>query len=308
MKAFLRNLRGVITFGVLTLNTIVWFTPLFVLAIIKLLLPVPPLRRAITRVLMWIGEQWVSVNTLILSGSGARRWTADGLEDLGRDKWYLVLSNHQTWVDIVVLQEIFNRRVPFLKFFIKQELVWFPLLGIAWWAMDMPFMKRYSPSYLARHPEKRGADLEATRRACRKFQHTPTSVINFIEGTRFSEEKRDRRESPYRHLLPPRAGGIAIALSSMGKLFDAVLDVTLYYPEGPPTFWGMCCGDSIPVTASVRQLPVEDRIVEGDYASDREFRREVHRWISNIWREKDEQLESLAGVPEGRTSGNANVA
>ena len=308
MKAFLRNLRGVITFGVLTLNTIVWFTPLFVLAIIKLLLPVPPLRRAITRVLMWIGEQWVSVNTLILSGSGARRWTADGLEDLARDKWYLVLSNHQTWVDIVVLQEIFNRRVPFLKFFIKQELVWFPLLGIAWWAMDMPFMKRYSPSYLARHPEKRGADLEATRRACRKFQHTPTSVINFIEGTRFSEEKRDRRESPYRHLLPPRAGGIAIALSSMGKLFDAVLDVTLYYPEGPPTFWGMCCGDSIPVTASVRQLPVEDRIVEGDYASDREFRREVHRWISNIWREKDEQLELLAGVPEGRTSGNANVA
>ncbi len=295
MKSFLRNLRGVIIFGALTVNTIFWFTPLFVLAILKLLLPIAPLRRGITRVLMWIGEQWVSVNTLVLGGSGAGEWTADGLEELSRDQWYLVISNHQTWVDIVVLQEIFNRRVPFLKFFIKQELIWFPLLGIAWWAMDMPFMKRYSPSYLARHPEKKGADLEATRRACQKFRHTPTSVINFIEGTRFSEEKRDRRESPFRHLLPPRAGGIAIALSSMGELFDAVLDVTLYYPDGPPTFWGMCCGDPVRVTASVRQLPLESRVIEGDYATDREFRREVHRWISDIWRQKDDRLDSLAG-------------
>ncbi len=295
MKDFFRNLRGGIIFGALTVNTIFWFTPLFVLAIIKLLVPLPPLRRGITRVLMWIGEQWVSVNSLVLAGSGAREWTADGLEELSRDKGYLVLSNHQTWVDIVVLQEIFNRRIPFLKFFIKQELIWFPLLGIAWWAMDMPFMKRYSQSYLARHPEKRGADLEATRRACRKFSHTPTSVINFIEGTRFSEQKRLRRESPYRHLLPPRAGGIAIALSSMGELFDAVLDVTLYYPDGPPTFWGMVCGDPVRVTASVRQLPVESGVVQGDYASDREFRRDVHRWIGDIWRQKDEHLESLAG-------------
>lgn len=294
MKAFIRNLRGVIVFGALSINTIFWFTPLFILAILKLLLPVAPLRRGITRVLMRIGEQWVSVNTLVLAGIGARRWTADGLEELRHDKWYLVLSNHQTWVDIVVLQEIFNRRIPFLKFFIKQELIWFPLLGIAWWAMDMPFMKRYSQSYLARHPEKRGADLEATRRACRKFRYTPTSVINFIEGTRFSEEKRIRRESPYRHLLPPRAGGIAIALSSMGELFDAVLDVTLYYPDGPPAFWGMCCGDPVRVRASVRQLPVEQRVIQGDYATDREFRREVHRWISDIWRQKDEHLDTVA--------------
>ena len=193
MKRALRNLRGVVVFGGLSLNTIIWFTPLIVLAVVKLLLPVPPLRRRITRVLMWIGEQWVSVNTLCLSGSGSRRWTAEGLEGLSPNRWYLVVSNHQTWVDIVVLQQIFNRRVPFLKFFIKRELIWFPFLGIAWWAMDMPFMKRHSPSYLTKHPDKKGQDLEATRRACRKFRHTPTSVINFIEGTRFSEEKARRR-------------------------------------------------------------------------------------------------------------------
>ena len=292
MKAFLRNLRGVIVFGGLSLNTIFWFVPLFLLAIVKLVLPIPALRRLVTRILMWIGERWISVNSLILSGVGARRWTAEGLDGLSRDKWYLILSNHQTWVDIVVLQQIFNGRVPFLKFFIKQELIWFPLLGVSWWAMDMPFMKRYSASYLAKHPEKRGADLEATRRACEKFRHIPTSVINFIEGTRFTEGKRIRRESPYSHLLPPRAGGVAIALSSMGELFDAVLDVTLYYVDGAPTFWGMCCGDYVRIRGHVRQLAVERKLVDGDYSKNREFRRDVHRWMSEVWRAKDERLEA----------------
>lgn len=294
MQAFLRNTRGVLIFGGLSLNTIFWFVPVFLFAIVKLVLPIPAVRRQVTRLLMWLGERWITVNSLVLSGIGARRWTADGLDGLSRDHWYLVLSNHQTWVDIVVLQQIFKGRIPFLKFFIKQELIWFPLLGIAWWAMDMPFMKRYSASYLAKHPEKRGADLEATKRACEKFKNTPTSVINFIEGTRFSEEKRVRRESPYRHLLPPRAGGVAVALSSMGELFDAMLDTTLYYPDGPPTFWGMCCGDYVRVRGHVRQLPVEPKLVKGDYSNDREFRREVHRWVSEIWRAKDARLEAEA--------------
>jgi hypothetical protein len=39
---------------------------------------------------------------------------------------------------------------------------------------------------------------------------------------------------------------------------------------------------------------VEQRVIQGDYATDREFRREVHRWISNIWRQKDEHLDALA--------------
>jgi len=293
MKKLIRQTRGVLVFSALTLNTIVWFLPLLVLALLKLVLPVPALRRLLTRLLMGIGEQWVAGNTLFLRGSGSAEWSASGVETLSKDGWYLVLSNHQTWVDIVVLQQVFNRRVPFLKFFIKQELVWFPLLGIGFWALDMPFMKRYSPSYLARHPEKKGRDLEATRKACEKFQHTPTSVLNFVEGTRFSEEKRDRRQSPYRRLMPPRSGGIAIALSSMGTLFEAVLDVTLCYPDGPPSFWGMCCGDRVRVVAEVGTLPLDEALIRGDYAEDREFRKRVNRWLADIWQRKDQRLDEL---------------
>lgn len=302
MKDFLRNLRGVAVFSALTVNTLVWFTPLFLLALVKLLLPFPAVRRGLTQVLMAIGENWVAVNRRILAGSGAMNWRADGIDGLRPDGWYLVLANHQTWVDILVLQSALNRRIPFLKFFIKQELVWFPVLGLAWWALDMPFMKRHSPSYLARHPEQKGKDLEATRKACEKFRRTPTSVINFVEGTRFSESKRISRQSPFRNLLKPRAGGIAVALGSMGELFDHVIDVTIVYPGGVPRFWGMCCGDRVEPIVDVVVRDIDPALCRGDYQGDREFRRTVHAWLGELWREKDARIEALrpdshSGVP-----------
>ena len=287
MTALIRNLRGAAYFGVFTINTLFWFVPVLALAIIKLLLPVPAIRRFATRLLMAVGENWVSVNWWFMRTAGEFRVESEGLDGLRRDGWYLIIANHQTWVDIVILQAVFNRRVPFLKFFIKQELIWFPLLGIAWWAMDMPFMKRYSTSYLAKNPHKKGEDLETTRRACEKFRDTPTSVLNFIEGTRFTEAKREARKSPYEHLLQPRAGGLAIALSSMGKLFTSVVDVTLTYPEGATSFWGMCCGDAVHVVIHVRERELENWLIEGDYQKDRDFRKRLHTWIGQVWAEKD---------------------
>ena len=291
MTAILRNLRGILVLAGFASNTIFWATPLLILAVIKLLLPIAPLRRVLTRVITAIGENWISVNTALLQLGASIDWQASGLDNLRRDGWYLVMVNHQTWVDILVLQKVFNRRVPFLKFFIKQQLIWFPVLGMVWWAMDMPFMKRHSKSYLARNPHMRGKDLETTRRACEKFSHTPTSIINFVEGTRFSEAKRVRRKSTYRHLLPPRAGGLAVALSAMGPLFDSILDVTIVYPEGPAQFWDMCCGTHVEARVAVRERPVEEWLFEGDYQQDRDFRRRVHRWIGGIWQEKDELLQ-----------------
>ena len=295
MRSFLKQVRGVLTFGVLTINTVFWFVPVMTLGVLKLLLPVTGLRRVLTRWLMWCAENWIAVNGLTLRGSGSINWRADGVESLDRYGWYLVLANHQTWVDIVVLQVALNRRIPLLKFFIKQQLIWFPLLGLGFWALDMPFMKRHSPSYLARHPEKKGGDLEATRKACEKFRHTPTSVINFVEGTRFSEAKRVARNSPYEHLLLPRAGGIAVALSAMGEVFDAILDVTLVYADGPPKFWDMICGDRVDVTVEIRALPIDRELVAGDYQNDREFRRYVHRWLGGLWEEKDARIAEIKG-------------
>jgi len=287
VKAFLKNFRGVVFFAGLTVNTIFWFVPIILLAAVKLVIPIPALRRAITRVLMAIGENWVSINSVIMRFSGKVRIESRGLQGLRQDGWYLVIANHQTWVDIMILQTVFNRRMPFLKFFIKQELIWFPILGIAWWAMDMPFMKRYSPSFIVKNPHMKGKDLETTRRACEKFRDTPTSVLNFIEGTRFSEEKRDTRKSPYEFLLQPRAGGLAIALSSMGELFESVVDVTLTYPVHATSFWDMCCGADVHVIVDVNERKLERWLVDGNYEGDREFRKKLHVWLSEVWIEKD---------------------
>jgi 1-acyl-sn-glycerol-3-phosphate acyltransferase len=286
----IRNLQGILTFAACTLNTVVWFVPIFLLGIVKFLLPFGAVRATVNPWLMFLGDAWVSCNAVIFSLGNDTTWDVHGVASLARDQWYLVMANHQTWVDIVVLQTVFSRRIPFLKFFVKQQLFWFPFLGLAFWALDMPFMKRYSKSFLARHPGKKGKDLEATRRACEKFRDTPTSVINFVEGTRFTAEKKALRGTPYQHLLTPRAGGVALALTSMGDMFDAILDVTIVYPDGPPAFWDMMCGGLDRVIVDVRPLPVESWLIDGNYEDDREFRKRFHHWLADIWQEKDELI------------------
>ena len=293
LKKTLTNVQGTIVFGACTINTIFWVTPLMVFAMFKLLVPVTGFRGLMTHWIMAMGENWVSCNAALFGLANSTRWEVRGLEDLKIDDWYLVIANHQTWTDIIALQTVLNRRIPFLKFFIKQELIWFPFLGIAWWGLDMPFMKRYSKSYLAKNPHKKGKDLEATRKACEKFRYTPTSVINFIEGTRFTLEKKVKRASPFENLLPPRAGGLALALDSMGSMFNAILDITIVYPDGAPGFWAMCCGKFDHIIIEIRTRPVESWMMEGDYINDREFRREFHQWLTQIWEEKDEKISAI---------------
>ena len=242
---------------------------------------------------MFLGKSWVTCNSLVAAANNNTHWDIRGVDGLRRDSWYLLITNHQTWVDIVVLQTIFNRHIPFLKFFVKQELFWIPFLGVAFWALDMPFMRRYSKSYLASHPEKKQSDLVATRRACEKFRNTPTSVINFVEGTRFNQEKKENRRSPYKHLLVPRAGGIALTLASMGEIFENIIDVTIIYPKGSITFWEMMCGEFDHVIIDIKKRPVETWLYEGDYGHDRNFRKCFHNWLSATWEEKDKNIEAF---------------
>jgi 1-acyl-sn-glycerol-3-phosphate acyltransferase len=268
----LATLRGSLTISLFTLNVILWFIPILAFTFAKLLVPLKGWHKIMGDILIACAENWISFNKVILALTQSIRWDIRGLEQLERRQWYLMISNHQSWVDILALQAVFNRRIPFLKFFIKHQLIWVPFLGIAWWALDMPFMKRYTREYLERHPEMRGRDLEATRKACEKFRDTPTTVINFVEGTRSTEDKRSHRESPYRHLMPPRAGGAAFALGAMGDILHALIDVTIVYGDGAPSLWDLCCGRVKRIVVDVRSEPIESWITDGDYMEDAEFR------------------------------------
>ena len=286
-------LRGAVVFTLIVLNTIACCLPLLMLALAKLALPVAGWRRLASRWLTAIAEVWIAVNTAILHATQEIRWETRGVADLPRREWYLVIANHRSWVDILALQAAFNRRIPFLKFFLKQQLIWVPALGLAWWALDMPFMKRYSATTLQRHPELRGRDLAVTRRACERFATIPTSVINFVEGTRFTPAKRAASHSPYRHLLAPRPGGVAFVLGAMGGILHALVDVTLAYPQGVGGFWDLCCGRVRHIIVDVQTRPIEPWLKTGDYGADPAFRARFRAWLGALWREKDERLAVL---------------
>ena len=285
--------KGVVTVSAMAVNVVVWVSVLLIVALFKFLLPIPAVRRLLSRVMTALAEGWIGTNNALFRAMGSLPLDMRGLEGLSTSEWYLVVSNHQSWVDILVLQAVFNRRIPFLKFFLKQQLIWVPFLGLAWWALDFPFMRRHSPEYLEKHPEKRGEDLDVTRRACEKFRLIPTSVMNFVEGTRFTERKHAAFKSPYRHLLPPRPGGTSFVLSAMGGMLHSMLDVTIAYTGRTPSFWDLCCGRLGTVTVDIRRRPIDASMAAGDYAGDPEFRARFKEWLAELWTEKDQLLDQL---------------
>jgi len=192
-----------------------------------------------------------------------------------------------------VLQYQLNRRMPFLKFFLKQELIWVPVIGLCWWALEFPFMKRFSKEYLAKHPEKRGEDLATTRRACERYRTNPVSVFNFLEGTRFTEDKHAEQASPYRHLLKPRAGGIAFVIDAMGEQLSALINITIHYPDGRPSFWDLLAGNIPRVVVRVEAQPIPAEFLRRNYDQDESYRLAFQQWVNQLWTEKDAQLAQL---------------
>ena len=286
-------LRGVLAGFMLALNTLAHCGPLFAVALLKLLLPIPAIQRLLRYVMHGIGESWISVNKFWMNLVYPTRWDVQGMEGLDMRHSYLVTSNHQSWVDILALQYLLNRRMPLLKFFLKQELIWVPVIGLCWWALEFPFMKRYSKEYLAKYPEKRGQDLATTRKACERYKTNPVSVFNFLEGTRFTPSKHQQQNSPFKHLLKPKAGGIAFVLDAMGEQLDALVNVTIHYPQGRPTFWDLLSGQVKSVVVRFEKMAIPASFIGKNYDQDDAYRLEFQQWVNQLWEQKDAQLETL---------------
>ena len=280
-------LRGVLSGFTLGANTLIATLCLVPPSLVKLLLPFDAVRRGCDRALNALASGWVAVKGVWIAAVRSSRWDVQGVEGLHPRGWYLVSSNHQSWVDILVLQRIFHGHIPFLKFFLKQELIWVPVIGLAWWALDFPFMKR------GRGQGARHSDLKTTREACEKFKRIPTSVINFVEGTRFTVAKHAKQNSPYRHLLKPKIGGLGIALATMGEQFEALLDVTIVYPHGTPQFWDLLSGRLDAVTVRVQQREIPPEVLRGDPVGDAAYRHRIGAWVEQQWVDKDRLIGEL---------------
>ncbi len=293
------TLQGVIVMLLVSISTITLTTLIFTLAIFKLLAPAGRARNAMTRWLSSLGELWVSVNKAMVWFYRDMEWDVHmpaGISHTGR---YLIFCNHQSGVDILALQHCLNRRAPFGRYLLKHQLIWVPVLGVAWWALDMAFLRRYSRAELIRNPSLRGKDLENAARACEKLKHIPVSMMTFPEGTRFTEAKRETQNSPYMHLLRPRYGGIGQVLYSFDDALDCLIDATIIYPDGVPTVWQYVSGQVKKITIHIELRPIGANLRGRDFRDDPTAKGELKTWLGGIWEEKEQLInDTLAGHRE----------
>ena len=276
----------------LPLNLLFWGTPVFLGGIVKFL-TTGAARRRVIMALTRLGERFVAVNDWVFDTFLDTKWTIEGIEGARRDGHYLVVSNHVSWVDIFAIFRAFHRRAPFLRFFLKHTLIWFPVVGQAAWALEFPFMRRYSPEYLAQHPEKRGRDLETTRLACRRYETIPVTILNFAEGTRFTDEKHGEQASPYRNLLRPRIGGISFVIASLAGQLDAMYDLTIVYPRRDITMWQFISNQVPWVAVRARRIEIPKEFHTAAITEPGPAREHFKAWVDQIWREKDRLIDTV---------------
>ena len=289
-------IRGAFIVVLVAFNTLLWGLPVTVLGLVKLLAPTRESRRRLRVALTSLGDRWAGVNNTIFDAMLKTKWDIAGVEGLSPDGHYLIVSNHVSWLDIFVMFRAFHGRVAFIRFFLKHTLIWFPIVGQACWAMDFPFMRRYTADYLERHPEKRGRDLEATRRTCRRYKRIPVAILNFLEGTRFTTAKHAGQASPYRHLLRPRIGGTAFVLASLGEQLDSIVDVTIAYPAQEVTMWEFLTNRVDRIVLRARLLDVPAQFVGEPITEPGPARDAFREWVERLWSQKDDLVGRLRTV------------
>jgi len=282
---------GIFTFTLFAINTIFWGSILNLFILLKILFPIAGWRALCSRIFVQIAECWIDGNNLIIKLTQKTEWDVQNVEGLKKGGSYLIIANHRSWLDIPVLQRLFNRRIPFLRFFLKREVIKVPILGLAWWALDFPFMRRYTREELERRPELKGEDLKAVREACAKYRSIPVSILNFLEGTRFTPSKKEKQKSLYSHLLLPKAGGIAGVIAEMGEQLHGILNLTIIYSDPEISLWDFFCGRLERVMVRGELIKIPQEMLSGDYVEDPTFREKFQGWLNRLWHEKDGLIE-----------------
>jgi 1-acyl-sn-glycerol-3-phosphate acyltransferase len=293
LKTLFETTKGLFNTFFIIVHTIFWCFFMYILFFFKILSSNPKWRNPINAWLIRTANCWIASNNFMMALTLNVKWELPNFDHLSLKQWYFIISNHQSWTDILVLQKIFLGKIPFIRFFIKKELFALPVLNLAWWAYDFPIMHRYSKEKLERHPELRGKDLLATQKACDVYKNTPVTILNFLEGTRFTPSKHHKQNSPYENLLIPKTGGFAFAVNAMDKKITHILDVTIIYPEGRKTFWDFLCGRVHHIVVKLQEREIPESLLKGDYSNNTEYREHFKNWITTFWQEKDQLLRSF---------------
>lgn len=243
-----------------------------------------------------ITNSWLSVNNWLIDHVLPNtQWhiSIDENLQLSMQGRYLMTCNHQSWVDTTVNQYFGLTRMPLTRFFTKWELIFIPFVGQAFKILGFPMMKRHSKAQIEKKPALKDRDMEEARKACQQLLTQPFTLLNYLEGTRFTKEKHDQQQSPYQHLLKPKAGGLALALNILGDQIDALVDMTIVYPDGVPGYSEFWLGEVPRIAVNLRKINIPDWVLGGNYEDDAEYRERFQQWVHELWLEKDQLIESM---------------
>lgn len=245
-----------------------------------------------------MANYWIHSNNFMIDKILPQKdWHITLPSNLKKDGKYLLICNHQSWVDTSVIQYISEGRLPITRFFAKHELLYIPIVGQTFYFLDFPMMKRHSKSAISKNPTLATRDLEEARRACNLLSDKPFVLLNYLEGTRFTKQKHTAQQSPYKHLLKPKAGGLALAIASLGDKIDGILDMTIVYPNGIPTYAELWEGKIDKLAVDIRPLDINPELFhalqQGKYDSDEVIKHEFYQFLDKTWQQKDKLIDEL---------------
>ena len=280
--------------GVIAANSFGGSIPLWLMGVGKIITGAPIADKTVIK----ITNHWISSNNALIDNLLPRKdWRISLPDDVHVNGKYLLVSNHQSWVDTSIVQYISEKRLPLTRFFTKFELIYIPIVGQAFYFLDFPMMRRHSKEAVAKNPALKGKDIEEAKRACALLKDKPFTLLNYLEGTRFTQIKHDKQNSPYTHLLKPRAGGLSLAISALGEDIDGILDMTIVYPDGVPTYGDLWKGNIKRLGVDVRYIDIPDDlftgIKNGGYENDEAIKSQMFDWVEKIWQQKDQLISTM---------------
>jgi len=292
MKFFKSSLVGSITFFLILIELIIGFGTLAIINIPRAVIPLKAFKVFLAKISNKIGDLTVYGLKLIMLLMHGNNIQVISDETYDMNKWYMAMSNHQSWADIFVLLTVANKKIPLLKFFMKKELWWIPFVFLANKTLNMPFVNRHSKKAIEKDPSLRTKDYENTLKSCKRFLRAPSTIFSYAEGTRLTPEKHKVQKSKYKNLLQPKIGGMATALSAMPKI-DTLIDFSVVYKSKKRGAWSFLNGEMKDVKVFIKSHKIPENLKNRNYGSDDLYREEFKMWIEEIWDEKDKKIDEL---------------
>lgn len=284
--------KGLTVSSVITGSTFFHGPPVLALGLTKLLKN----SKKVDETNIHITNSWLSVNNWLIDHVLAEtKWdiSIDPQLELNMQGRYLMSCNHQSWVDTTVNQYFGLTRMPLTRFFTKWELIFIPFIGQAFKILGFPMMKRHTKAQIAKNPDLKYQDMNEARKACEQLLSQPFTLLNYLEGTRFTAEKHVQQQSPFQNLLKPKAGGLALALNILGEKIDAFVDMTIVYPDGVPGYGEFWLGEVPHIVVNMRKIDIPNWVIGGNYEDDAEYREKFQQWVDALWQEKDQLITQI---------------